>query len=62
MVRKTRGDRFELGYEPNNDHNHKMVEWRRNKVLELSSQGSTETDIADILQVSEPTISSDLSF
>ena len=62
MVRKTRGERFELGYEPDNDHNHKMVEWRRNKVLEWSSQGHTQTDIAHILQVTEPTITGDLSF
>jgi transcriptional regulator len=33
-------------------NDHKMIERRRNKVLELSSQGHTQTEIADILQVS----------
>jgi DNA-binding NarL/FixJ family response regulator len=35
----------------------KMIDWRRNKVLELSSQGNNQVDIASILQVSEPTVS-----
>lgn len=38
-----------------------MIDWRRNKVLELSSQGNNQVDIANILQVSEPTVSRDLS-
>ena len=39
-----------------------MIEWRRNKVLELSSQGQNQTEIADELKISEPTVSRDLSY
>jgi DNA-binding transcriptional regulator LsrR (DeoR family) len=46
---------------PKNSQNKMMIGWRRNKVLELSSQGNNQVDIASILQVSEPTISRDLS-
>ena len=47
---------------PKNGHNKMMIDWRRNKVLELSSQGNNQVDIASILQVSEPTVSRDLSY
>ncbi len=40
----------------------RMIQWRRNKVLELSSQGQNQTEIADILKISEPTVSRDLSY
>jgi hypothetical protein len=49
-----------LGVKSNNGY--KMVEWRRNKVLQLTSQGLIQTEIADILHVSEPTVSRDLSY
>ena len=38
------------------------LEWRRNKVLELSSQGNNESEIARILQVSQPTINRDILY
>ena len=38
------------------------IEWRRSKVLELSSKGFTQIDIARILQVSQATISLDLQY
>ncbi|MGI8833012.1 MAG: hypothetical protein ACR2IS_10300 [Nitrososphaeraceae archaeon] len=38
-----------------------QVQWRRAKVLELSSQGYTQIEIATQLQVDEPTISRDLA-
>jgi transcriptional regulator len=44
------------------NYGHKMIQWRRDKVLELSSQGHSQTEIANILQVSEPTVSTDLSY
>src|SRR6188472_1595660 len=47
---------------PKNGHNKMMIDWRRKKVLELSSQGNNQVDIASILQVSEPTVSRDLSY
>jgi predicted transcriptional regulator len=47
---------------PKNGHNKMMIDWRRNIVLELSSQGNNQVDIASILQVSEPTVSRDLSY
>ena len=37
-----------------------QLQWRRNKVLELSSQGHTERDIAAILQVALGTVNRDL--
>jgi len=38
------------------------LEWRRSKVLELSSEGRSQTDIAKILQVSTATINSDIQY
>ena len=35
--------------------------WRRNKVQELSVKGFSQTEIARMLQISEPTISRDLN-
>lgn len=40
----------------------RMIQWRRNKILELSSQGHNQTEIADILKISESTVSRDLSY
>ena len=37
------------------------VEWRRSKVQELSSQGHSQRDIAQILQVSNGTVNRDLA-
>jgi IS30 family transposase len=37
------------------------LEWRRSKVLELSSQGHSQPEIARILQVSQPTINRDIT-
>jgi predicted transcriptional regulator len=37
------------------------VDWRRSKVQELSSQGYSQRDIAQILQVSNGTVNKDLS-
>ena len=38
------------------------LEWRRSKVLELSSHGYNQSDISSILQISQPTISRDLRY
>ena len=38
------------------------LEWRRSKVLELSSEGRSQSDIASILQVSTATINTDIQF
>src|ERR671930_106889 len=38
------------------------LEWRRNKVVELSSQGYNQSEISRILQISQPTINRDLSY
>jgi transcriptional regulator len=40
----------------------KQALWRKNQVLELSSKGLTQSDIAKILQISISTISRDLYF
>jgi hypothetical protein len=37
------------------------VEWRRSKVLELSSQGHTQSEIAIVLHVTQPTVNKDLA-
>jgi IS30 family transposase len=39
-----------------------MREWRRSKVLELSSQGNSEREIASTLQMHPTTIHRDLAF
>lgn len=39
-----------------------QIEWRRNQVLELSSKGYTQSEIANTLQVNVSTISRDISF
>ena len=39
-----------------------QVQWRRAKVLELSSQGYTQLEISTQLQVDEPTISRDVQY
>jgi hypothetical protein len=38
------------------------LEWRRNKVLELSSQGHSQPEIARILQIGLGTVNRDLSY
>jgi hypothetical protein len=38
------------------------VDWRRNKVLELLVQGQNQYDIAEVLQISQPTISRDVQY
>src|ERR671931_2315441 len=38
------------------------VEWRRNKVQELSSQGYNQSEISRILQISQPTINRDMIY
>src|SRR5919202_3710837 len=38
------------------------VEWRRNKVQELASQGYNQSEISQILQISQPTINRDISY
>ena len=38
------------------------IDWRRNKVQELSNQGHSQREIAQILQVSNGTVNRDLSY
>jgi len=38
------------------------IVWRRNKVQELSSQGHSQREIAQVLQVSNGTVNRDLSY
>jgi predicted transcriptional regulator len=38
------------------------LEWRRSRVLELSSQGYTQSEIAKTLQVSQPSVNRDLAY
>jgi predicted transcriptional regulator len=38
------------------------LEWRRSKVLELSSQGHSQPEIARILQISQPTVNRDVGY
>jgi transcriptional regulator len=39
-----------------------QIEWRREKVLELSSQGHSQRDIADTLHVNKSIISRDMAY
>jgi predicted transcriptional regulator len=43
-------------------NNNFSAEWRRSKVLELSSQGYNQLEIAKVLQISQPTISRDIQY
>jgi hypothetical protein len=47
-------------YNKNNRNN--ALEWRRNKVSELSSQGYNQSEKSRILQISQPSINRDLSY
>jgi predicted transcriptional regulator len=38
------------------------IEWRRNKVQELASQGYNQSEISRILQISQPTINRDITY
>jgi DNA-binding transcriptional regulator LsrR (DeoR family) len=38
------------------------LEWRRNKVQELASQGYNQSEISRIMQISQPTVNRDLSY
>src|ERR1044072_8984902 len=38
------------------------VEWRRNTVQELASQGYNQSEISRILQISQPTINRDITY
>ena len=38
------------------------LEWRRNKVQELASQGYNQSEISRILQMSQPTINRDIAY
>jgi predicted transcriptional regulator len=40
----------------------RIIEWRRSKVQELSSQGQNQREIAQILQVSNGTVNGDLAY
>ncbi len=51
IIRKTNSTSFK-----------KQVDWRRNKVLELLVQGQNQYDIAEVLQISQPTISRDVQY
>ena len=42
--------------------NQRQIEWRREKVLELASNGYGVVEISGILKVSHPTVSRDVSF
>jgi predicted transcriptional regulator len=49
------------GMEGSTKNTDKQIQWRRTKVLELSSQGNTQSDIAKTLHVGEATVSRDIS-
>ena len=38
------------------------LEWRRSKVQELASQGYNQSEISRILQISQPTITRDITY
>jgi hypothetical protein len=44
------------------EHKQDAIQWRRNKVLELSSQGQNQRDIAQLLRVSVGCINRDLGY
>ena len=42
--------------------NSSSIEWRRNKVQELSSQGYNQSEISKILQISQPATNRDIAY
>src|ERR671932_1775488 len=44
------------------NQNKDSIEWRRNKVQELASQGYNQSEISKILQISRPIITSDIQY
>src|ERR1043165_6255611 len=46
----------------NNNKNNSSLEWRRNKVQELASQGYNQSEISRILQISQPIINRDITY
>ena len=46
----------------NSNNNYKAIYWRRSKILELSSQGYSQAEIARTLHVGESTVSRDLLY
>ena len=44
------------------NQNKDSIEWRRNKVQELVSQGYNQSEISKILQISRPTITRDIQY
>jgi transposase len=46
----------------NSENDHLDLDWRRSKVLELSSQGHSEREMAKILQVAKTTVHKDLVY
>ena len=49
------------GNKKNGVNTNTQTQWRRSKVLELSSQGCNQREIASILHVTQPTVNKDLS-
>jgi hypothetical protein len=49
------------GMEGSTKNTDKQIQWRRTKVLESSSQGNTQSDIAKTLHVGEATVSRDIT-
>jgi predicted transcriptional regulator len=65
-LQNTKGNVEDLSSEVEGDirstkNTDKQIQWRRTKVLELSSQGNTQSDIAKTLHVGEATVSRDIS-
>ena len=44
------------------ERNQRQIEWRRDKVLELTSDGYGVREIARLLEISHPTVSRDLQW
>jgi predicted transcriptional regulator len=42
--------------------NNFSTQWRRSRIVGLSSQGHSQSDIAKVLQISQPTISRDVQY
>ena len=40
----------------------KQIQWRQNKVRELLAKGYSQKEISSTLQISQPTVSRDISF
>jgi DNA-binding CsgD family transcriptional regulator len=55
-------EHLSMNMERQNQQEEQSIQWRRDKVLELTSQGHSQREISTILQIGIGTVNRDLSY